>query len=80
MPERIMQAISAAGDTKAAIGASVTVGGTLVAITEWMPVMGTVITMAVGIFTICYLYKGIRLRNQEIEMNNQELKRRHDDD
>ena len=80
MPERIVQAVAAAGDTKAAVGASVTIGGTLVAITEWMPVAGGIITMTVGIFTIAYLYKGIKIRDQEIEINNQKLKRRHDDE
>lgn len=80
MPERIVQAVAAVGDTKTAVGTSVTVGGALVAITEWMPVAGAAITMTVGIFTIFYLYKGIKIRNQEIEMNNQKLKRRHDDD
>jgi hypothetical protein len=80
MPERIVQAVVAAGDTKAIVGTSVTLGSVLVAITEWMPVAGAIITMTVGVFTIFYLYKGIKIRNQEIEMNNQKLKPRHDDD
>ena len=80
MPDRIIHAISAASDTKAAVGTGVTLGGALVVVTEWMPIAGTIITMIVGLFTIAYLYKGIKIRNQEIAINNDKLKRRHDDD
>ena len=80
MSERVVQAVLAAGDTKAMVGTGVTLGGASVAITEWMPVIGTAITMVVGVFTIVYLYKGITLRDQEIERNNKEMCRRHDDE
>lgn len=79
MSDKVLQAVLAAGDTKAAVGASVTLGGSLVALTEWMPVFGAAITMSVGILTAIYLYKGIKLRDQEIARNNKEMIRRDDD-
>lgn len=79
MLERLIQTVATVGDTKAAVGAGVTFGGALLALTEWMPIFGAVITSVVGIFTIIYLYKGIKIRDQEIERNNKEMRRRSDD-
>jgi len=68
MPERTLNAIKAATDTKALAGGAVSFGGFMVVLTDIMPLLGTAISLIVGLITIIYLWKGIQIRNEELQM------------
>ena len=68
MPERTLHAIKAATDTKAVAGGAVSLGGFMVVLTDIMPMVGTAISLIVGLITIIYLWKGIQIRNEELQI------------
>jgi hypothetical protein len=74
------QAVKDAIDNSTYLGGGVSTGGILIYVTEWAPIVGITISSIAGILTAIHLYKRIKISNQEIELNNQKLKRRHDDE
>ena len=68
MSEQALHAIKAATDTKALAGGAVSFGGFMVVLTDIMPLLGTAISLIVGLITIIYLWKGIQIRNEELQM------------
>lgn len=61
------------------LGGGVAGGGLLVSITDWAPVVGIAISSIVGLLTIVHLINRIRISNQELIMNRQEMNSRKDD-
>ena len=68
MPERAIEAIKAAADTKALAGGAVSVGGFMVVLTDIMPILGTAVSLIVGLITVIYVWKGIQIRDEELQM------------
>jgi len=68
MSERAIQAVRAATDTKAMAGGAVSVGGFMVVLTDIMPLLATAISSIAGLITIIYIWKGIQIRNEELQI------------
>ena len=69
-------------DAKVLTGASVSAGGTglfFAHLAEWVPLIGGIISILVGSATFYYVMQGIKLRKNEIERQNSEMKRRSTD-
>ena len=76
MPQRIVEAaknIAPIMDAKTGWGIGVSLSGLLTSLTEWAPVIGTVVSICVGIATFIYIRRGTKLRNLEIKQKQREL-------
>jgi len=62
-------------DLKAGLGIGVGAGSFFIWLTQWLPVLGMVMTLVIGVMTVIYLKKGLKLRDQEIELNARKLRR-----
>jgi len=68
MPERAIEAIKAATDTKAIAGGVVSLGGFTVVLSEAMPLLVQSLSAVAGLITIIYVFQGVRIRNEELQI------------
>ena len=68
MPERVIEAVKAATDGKAIAGGVVSLGGFTVVLSEAMPLLVQSLSAIAGLITIIYVFQGIRIRNEELQM------------
>ena len=65
-------------DAKTIAGIGVGTGSFFIWLTQWLPIVGMLMTIVIGVMTVIYLKKGLKLRDQEIELNNRKLRRADD--
>ena len=76
MPQRILLAaknIAPIMDAKAGLGVGISLGGFAAHLTEWMPLIGSLVSILVGTATFIYIRKGSKLRDLEIKQKQREL-------
>jgi len=76
MPQRILTTLKTVApvvDAKTGLGIGVSLSGLLTGLTEWAPLIGTGVSICVGVATFIYLRRGIKLRDLEIKQKQREL-------
>ncbi|MBV1928412.1 MAG: hypothetical protein KUG81_02755 [Gammaproteobacteria bacterium] len=79
-PAKTIEGIGQVIDLKSGAGIVVGTSSFFVYLTQYLPVAGMIMGIIVSVMTALYVRKGLKIRDQEIEINNQKLKRSHDDD
>jgi len=76
----VVESLGTVIDAKAIAGIGVATSSFFIWLTQWLPILGMVMTIVIGVMTVIYLKKGLKLRDQEIELNNRKLRRDTDHD
>lgn len=76
----IAEGIGQAVDLKSGAGIVVGTSSFFVYLTQYLPLAGMLMGLVVSVMTALYIRKGMKIRDQEIELNDQKLNRKHDDE
>jgi CHASE2 domain-containing sensor protein len=74
----VVENVGTVVDAKTVAGIGVGTGSFFIYLSQWMPVVGMIMTFVISVMTVIYLKKGLKIRDQEIQINERKLRRATD--